>query len=65
ITTKDLERDDLLWETIHEAAFFDIKAVVITCKCLTVIDHELLAPHRIFVKTDASHHCSGTVLSLG
>ena len=39
--------------------------IVVSRKCLTVIDHDKLKDNNIFVTMDASDRCTGAVLSFG
>ncbi|KAJ3912094.1 hypothetical protein F5877DRAFT_54542 [Lentinula edodes] len=55
----------LPWEPCHQLVFDTIKKLVSGSECLTVIDHNLLDTHKIFVTTDASDTCSGAVLIFG
>ncbi|GAW08899.1 reverse transcriptase-RNase H-integrase [Lentinula edodes] len=65
LTSNCREKDHLPWESHHQTAFDAIKTLVSSRECLTVIDHDLLDSHKIFVTTDASDRCSGAVLSFG
>ncbi|KAJ3906211.1 hypothetical protein F5879DRAFT_776969, partial [Lentinula edodes] len=55
------DKDNLPWNAEHECAFTAIKVLVSSRECLTVIDHDQLDTHKIFVTTDASDKCSGAV----
>lgn len=64
-TTKEAEKFFPEWGTRENEAFQAIKALVASRDCLTIIDHSLLATHKIYVTTDASDTQSGAVLSFG
>ena len=65
LTTKDCERHFPKWTDTYQNAFDKIKEIVISRECLTVIDHNKLNTHKIFLTTDASDRCTGAVLSFG
>ncbi|GAW05905.1 reverse transcriptase-RNase H-integrase [Lentinula edodes] len=65
LTSNCVDKNRLAWEPRHQSAFDDIKSLVTSRECLTVIDHDQLDTHKIFVTTDASDRCSGAVLSFG
>jgi RNase H-like domain found in reverse transcriptase len=48
----------------HQATFENIKDLVLSTNCLTVINYNNKASN-IYVTTDASACCTGTVLSFG
>lgn len=50
---------------MYQAAFDNIKQIVVSRECLTVIDHAKLNTNKIFVTTNASDQCTGAVLSFG
>jgi hypothetical protein len=53
------------WTQEHKFAFSAIKALVVSRKCLTVIDHENPGENKIFITTDASDRRTGAMLSWG
>ena len=53
------------WNEKYQTALDKIKQIVVSRECLTVIDHDKLKTHKIFVTTDASDRCTGAVLSFG
>jgi RNase H-like domain found in reverse transcriptase len=64
ITTKECDQVFPTWAAEHQAAFENIKCLVLGADCLTIIDYkdkEL----NIYVTTDASDHRTGTVLCFG
>lgn len=46
------------WDSQHQHEFEAIKGLVLSCDCLTSIDHHSLANNKIFVTCNASHHCT-------
>lgn len=64
LTGKDAEKN-FVWLPKHFIAFEAIKKLVVSCECLTVIDHSNMGKNKIFVSTDASDYCTGAVLSFG
>ena len=50
------------WDASHQAAFDAIKVLVLSCECLTVIDHNNPSNNRIFFTTDTSDWWTGAVL---
>jgi hypothetical protein len=52
------------WTAEHQVAFEAVKAIVVSCDCLTTIDHSDVKK-KIFITTDASDHRSRAVLSFG
>ena len=64
LTTKDAEKT-FTWADAHQRPFEAIKRVVVSCECLTVIDHSNMGSNRVFVSTDASDFATGAVLSYG
>jgi RNase H-like domain found in reverse transcriptase len=65
LTTKECAKNFPPWTEKYQTAFDKIKQIVVSRECLTVIDHDKLATHKIFVTTDASDRCTGAVLSFG
>lgn len=65
LTTKDCELSFPPWTSAHQLAFDDIKRLVVSRACLTVIDHDALGDNRIFVSCDASDLRTGAMLSFG
>lgn len=50
---------------VHQGAFDEIKALVTSRECLTVIDHDNMGDNQIFVACDASDRRTGEVLMYG
>ncbi|KAG9225881.1 hypothetical protein CCMSSC00406_0006497 [Pleurotus cornucopiae] len=65
LTNKVNGKDPVAWSPVHQKAFEDIKALVVSRECLTVIDHDNPGDNKIFVTTDASDLGTGAVLSFG
>ena len=65
LTTKDCEKNFPDWTETYQTAFDNIKQIVVSRECLTVIDHNKLETNKIFLTTDASDRCTGAVLSFG
>ena len=53
-----------MWTPEHQFAFKAVKAIVVSCDCLTTIDHSD-PTGKIFITTDASDFHSGAVLAFG
>lgn len=64
LTLRKYEKGFPEWTDEYEIAFQNIKEIVTSRECLTVIDHNDPSK-KIFVTTDASDTCSGAVLSFG
>ena len=54
-----------MWMDAHQQAFENIKSLVTSQECLTVIDHVTPNGNKIFITCDASDWCTGGVLSFG
>jgi hypothetical protein len=65
LTTKECDKDFPEWNANHQRAFDEIKRIVVSRDCLTVIDHENRGENKIFVTADASDKRSGALLSYG
>jgi hypothetical protein len=65
LTTKESEKNFLLWTPKFQIVFDTIKAIVTGQECLTTIDFKKMPDYKIFVTTDASNKRSGGVLSFG
>lgn len=65
LTTKESKTNFLEWNTVHEAVFEAIKALVVSAKCLTMIDHNCPRDNNIFMTCDASNWRIGATLSFG
>ena len=65
LTTKECTKNFPVWNDTYQTAFDKIKEIVVSCECLTVIDHSKLDINKIFVTMDASNHCTSAVLSFG
>ena len=64
LTTKECNRVFLIWMAEHQTAFENIKQLVLSANCLTVINYKD-KESNIYITTDASDHCTGAVLSFG
>ena len=65
LTTKEAQKDWPGWTTVHQVAFQNIKDIVLSSDCLTVIDHDHMEGRKIFVTCDASDRGTGACLSFG
>ncbi|TFY77464.1 hypothetical protein EWM64_g6549 [Hericium alpestre] len=65
LTTKEAEKSWPMWTNLHADTFEAIKQLVISCECLTVIDHDNPGNNQIFVTCDASDRRTGACLSFG
>jgi hypothetical protein len=65
LTMKECKKDFPAWLTAHQAAFNAIKGLVVSRKCLTIIDHTMPGNNKIFVTCDASDLRTGAILSWG
>ena len=65
LTTKAAKTEFPMWTDAHQQAFEDIKSLVTSRECLTVIDHVTPNGNKIFVTCDASDWRTGGVLSFG
>ena len=65
LTTKAAKTEFPMWTDAHQQAFEDIKSLVASRECLTVIDHVTPNGNKIFVTCDASDWRTGGVLSFG
>lgn len=65
LTNKIAAKEPITWLPCHQKAFENIKALVTSRECLTVIDHDNPGDNKIFVTTDASDVGTGAVLSFG
>ena len=64
LTTKEA-KSNFNWTALHQAAFEDIKKLVVGSTCLTVIDHTNPGNNKIFITCDASDWCTSACLSFG
>jgi RNase H-like domain found in reverse transcriptase len=64
LTNKECDKAFPPWTADHQATFEQIKHLVLSTDCLTVIDYEGKASN-IYVTTDASDRRTGAVLSFG
>jgi RNase H-like domain found in reverse transcriptase len=64
LTTEEATHSFPMWMLEHQFAFKAVKAIMVSCDCLTTIDHAD-PTGKIFVTTDASDFHSGAVLSFG
>ena len=65
LTTKEAQKDWPGWTSQHQTAFQNIKDIVLSSECMTVIDHDHMDGRRIFVACDASDRGTGACLSFG
>jgi hypothetical protein len=65
LTNKECDKKFPAWSATHQNAFEAIKALVVSCECLMVIDHTSPGDNKIFVTCDASDLRTGAVLSWG
>ena len=65
LTTKESQRKFPTWTNTHQCAFESIKALVVSCECLTMIDHMNLGDNKVFVTCNASDWRTGAALSVG
>ena len=64
LTTKECDWAFPIWMAEHQTAFENIKWLVLGANCLTVINYKD-KESNIYVTTNASNRCTGTVLSFG
>ena len=64
LTTKEA-KSNFDWTALHQAAFEDIKKLVVGSTCLTVIDHSNPGNNKIFITCDARDWHTGACLSFG
>jgi hypothetical protein len=65
LTAKECEKNFPTWSSAHQLAFEGIKSLVVSRKCLTVIDHTTPGNNKIFVTCDMSDLRTGAILSWG
>ena len=63
LTTKDARKVFPVWTPAHQTVFEAIKTLVVSHKCLTVIDHQNPSDNKIFVTCDTSKWHTGATLS--
>ena len=63
LTTKECETNFPKWNETFQNCFAQIKQIITSRQCLTVVDHSTVDTNKNFVTTDASDHSSGAVLS--
>ncbi|KIJ99027.1 hypothetical protein K443DRAFT_30102, partial [Laccaria amethystina LaAM-08-1] len=61
LTMKDSQQYFPSWMPKYQMAFDTVKQILTRSDCLTTINFSKMADHKIFVTTDASDKCSGTV----
>jgi hypothetical protein len=59
LTTKEAKKSFPVWSPLHQEAFKSIKTLVLSCECLTTIDHTNLGDNKVFVTCDASDWRTG------
>ena len=64
LTTKACDKSFPPWTDKHQTAFDNIKRLVLSADCLTIIDYDD-PTSNIYVTTDASDRCTRAVLSFG
>ena len=64
LTTKEA-KSNFDWTALHQATFENIKELVVSSGCLTVINHSNPGNNKIFVTCDASDWRTGACLSFG
>jgi hypothetical protein len=65
LTKKECNTNFPVWSVEHQYAFNTIKKLVLSCNCLTTINHENPGNDKIFITCDASKHHTRAVLSFG
>lgn len=65
LTRKECNNNFPPWMNLHQYAFNAIKQLVVSCNCLTTINHETPGDNKIFVTCDSSKHWTGVILSFG
>jgi len=65
LTMKESEKSFPSWTPKFQFAFDAIKTIVTSRDCLTTIDLMKMPEYKIYVTTDASDKCSGSVLLFG
>jgi len=65
LRTKDSKKKILSWVPKYQVVFNAIKQIIMSCDHLTTIDFSKMPDYKIFVTTDTSDKCSGTVLLFG
>jgi hypothetical protein len=63
LTHKSADVSFPTWNSLHQSAFDQIKALVVRSNCLTTIDHDYMGDNWIFVTCDSSDWDMGAVLS--
>jgi RNase H-like domain found in reverse transcriptase/Integrase zinc binding domain len=63
LTTKEARKEFPEWTSHHQIAFKAIKSLVVSCECLTTIDHQAPGDCNIYVTCDASDWRTGATLS--
>jgi hypothetical protein len=51
---KESTKHFLEWSAEHQQAFDQIKSIMVSRECLTVIDHKNMRDNKVFVTCDAS-----------
>ena len=65
LTHKSADTEFPPWTSLHQHTFEAIKSLVLSCDCLTTIDHDNIGDNKIFVTCDVSDRRTGAVLSYG
>ena len=65
LTKKEYDKQFPGWTTCQQTTFNEIKRLVMSMDCLTMIDPKLMPENKIFVMTNTSDTGSGTIHSIG
>ncbi|PPQ83763.1 hypothetical protein CVT24_007449, partial [Panaeolus cyanescens] len=65
LITKDADKKFPEFTSVHQRAFDNIKALILSRDCLTTIDYSSMPGNKIFLTTDASDTAFGSMLSFG
>jgi hypothetical protein len=65
LTMKDAAKHFPEWTAEHQHVFEQIKSVVVSRECLTVIDHDNMQDNKVFVTCDVSDWRTRATLSVG
>jgi hypothetical protein len=65
LTSTEYNEGHPKWTEEHKYAFVGIEALMVSCKCLTIINHVNMGENKIFITTDASDCRISAMLSWG
>ena len=65
LMTKEAQKSWPGWTMHYQVVFQNIKDIVLSSKCMTVIDHDHMDGRKIFVSCDVSDVGTGDCLSFG